>query len=331
MIRSFRAGLIGIGVSASLSGCGGSAPSTSQTEQLFQDSLGTFSYSEIHLDEWRQARSDHKQIAYAILNCRKLPIDNMSRQTFSSLFLDLAPNGDHVFRVPGSSNPAQKSDAPSPPESDANPLILTSHEQRLLSLSDAISRTRVAAAKNVGSSANSAFWLSLAALVVSGFTTLFVTLQSRGAGSQAPNPNQAPAQDHGNDGAPPGQPPAAPIGGWSRRAAFTIALLAIIFSIVGTVLTGIKQFYDPTKLVVQNGKAIQRLNSLHQAITQGLECKGDDKPSVDYSDDAPVKDWALQIENIRSTILASYGTFGSDPIPSNQPPPAPQPPKGTPP
>jgi hypothetical protein len=208
-------------------------------------------------------------------------------------------------------------------------LLLTSHEQRLLSLSDAISRTRVAAAKNVGYSANSAFWLSLAALVVSGFTTLFVTLQSRGTGSpQRPNPIEPPAEGGGGDGVPPGpQPSAAPIGGWSTRAAFIIALFAIVFSIVGTVLTGIKQFYDPTKLVVQNGKAIQRLNSLHQAITQGLECKEGDKPSVDYGGEASVKDWAQQIEIIRGTILASYGTFGNEATPPPPPPPAPQPEK----
>jgi hypothetical protein len=247
-----------------------------------------------------------------------MPIDNMSRQTFTMLYLDLGPSGDHVFKTSSSSNTTQKPDIPPLPDRDTKPLVLTSHEQRLLSLSDAIARTRVAAAKNVGSSANSAFWIGLSALIVSGFTTLFVTLQSRGVGSPSTEPDVRPAPvpeaPSGGAAPPPGGP--APTPPSERRAGrgrlSIIALLAIILSIAGTVLAGMKQFYDPTRLVIQNGRAIQNLNRLHQAVTQGFECKEGDKPVVDYVDENSVKKWTLEIETLRGSILSSYGALSEE-------------------
>ena len=69
-----------------------------QTEWIFQHYV---SHSDaLYEPEWRAARSDHRLVAYAIANCKGLyDLDRLPKNIFSTLLLDLAPNGNHVFEI----------------------------------------------------------------------------------------------------------------------------------------------------------------------------------------------------------------------------------------
>jgi hypothetical protein len=51
------------------------------------------------MSEWREARGDHKMIAYMIYTCKSNidDLEKMSRSVFNLLMLDLTPLGEHKF------------------------------------------------------------------------------------------------------------------------------------------------------------------------------------------------------------------------------------------
>jgi hypothetical protein len=364
-----KATFIVVGLSGALAGCTGQAPSTSsgpQPEEQFQQNVDRSGVPSVQLDEWRQARADHKLIAYAILSCKKMPIEAVTRRTFAMLFLDLTPDADHLVsgrrsadgQRANSSTDAQKStgtdgqksteSAPPANSTDATPLILTAQEQRVLSLSDSIARARITAASTIGGSIDKVWWLGLSALIIGGLTTLFVTLQARMGSPSLQGATQAPPPAQPNPGAPvpPAQPaataPAQDAGTSSRKEQkrswwrilspsygtwfAIVAFLAILFSIVGTVLAGVKQFYDPSRLIVQNAGVIQDLHRLHQAVTQGIECDGTaDKPGSIVYDKTQMQKWVAQIEELQINILQSYSAFAAGASPASNATPAPSP------
>ncbi|GJD52972.1 hypothetical protein OPKNFCMD_5740 [Methylobacterium crusticola] len=265
------------------------------TEALF---VGSVKGPPGDASEWWSARSDHRLIAYGIWTCKRLEggLDTLSRQAFSSLLLDLMPNGSHLFA--GDVEDAGAAPGrPVPP-----PLVLAASDQDLLSLSDSIARARLDAAEGANSNVPWVQRLGLAALVVSALATLFVTLQGKMKPVEL-------GEDRRNalEAGPVGPRMAHVL--WGTGSGFRwVAFFAIALSITGTSLTGLKQVYDPTRTLTQNTRALLDLRQLHQEIILGVRC--DDKQNAVLPDRRAAA-WARSIRRIRATIIPDYGAYAS--------------------
>jgi hypothetical protein len=351
-----------------------------QTEIIFQRYLDTS--GSLDLDEWRSARADHRVIAYLVAHCKRLAdIDTMSRETFSTLWMDLTPAGIHLFNVRDPTDGSSHSVG----TKDAGRINLAPEDIALLSLSDLISRTRMHAAAHANANVPYLRWLSIITLVVSALATLFITLQSRirpqgstnidtrrlppsapappgaagpappGAAAPAPGPAPpgaaapaagpappgaaAPAAGPAPPGAaappagePPSLPPTTPVSPAGEppsipSAAETAATRrmgiwyeffaygAIILSVAATALTGIRQFYDPSRAYSQNEHALLELRRLHTQISTGVTCKQSEavgtEPSLVIG---PIKAenvaaWAERAANLRAQIIPAFAAL----------------------
>jgi hypothetical protein len=203
-------------------------PPRVSSEWLFQQSVPDASGTSDRTDEWRAARSDHKIIAYSIARCVNVDVEAMSPETFSMLMLDLRPNGDHLWRWAADTHDTQSA--------NQQQIRINGYEGAILALSDAISRARIAAATAGGSFYPSMFWFGWITVGVSALATMVVTLRSS-MGSAAPG------------------------------LMLGIGIAAVSFSTVATVLTGAKQFWDPTNAYMRNEGALLSLKQLHQDIS----------------------------------------------------------------
>jgi hypothetical protein len=235
------------------------------------------------LAEWRATRSDHKMITDAIANCESFlsfirkreadrEIDTMPRYAFSALLLDLTPLGAHQFDaadVKVGSNAgtdpkkptADLGTAPDPGKAaDAAKFTFTAYEQAVLTLSDAIARARLAAATAADENINPMRLLGWMTVGLSAFATLLVAIK---ASMTAPPPKtNAPPTGPKTDAAPIG-----PNSGKGYRFGFyAIGILAMVVSAGVTVLTGIKQFYDPTTAYKGSEVALIQLTRLHKEV-----------------------------------------------------------------
>ena len=198
------------------------------------------------LDEWRAARGDHKIVAFAIANCLKIPdLVSIPRRDFTALMLDLRPTGEHYF-LTASAN----ADAPDRNNTASGNLQVTAYQESMLLLSDAVARARVAAAAGAAWNYPGVTQYGWYTVAVSALATLFITLKSA-MSSTTREGDTSWFRD-----------PA-----WWRNFSFgAFGILAILFSTLGTVLTSVKQFYDPTRAYLRNEVALSNLRALHQQV-----------------------------------------------------------------
>jgi hypothetical protein len=249
------------------------------TEARFQDSIADASSTTDLVNEWRAARSDHKIIAYNIARCLKLDVFSMSPDFYSMLMLDLRPNGDHSWRhSPLSRRQAMELQTQSP--------VLAKYPAAMLALSDAVSRARISAAAGAGGFYPQMWWFGWISVLVSALATMVVTLRAS-MGATA---------------------------GWLPRVA---SIFAILLSTAATVLTGAKQFWDPTNAYMRNETALLALKQLHQEIVLTfVETWDTSKCQLDDSDDAAGK---INFPQWRKTLVSlQIGTMPAPVIVPNQ-------------
>lgn len=253
-----------------------------ETEAAFVESVKNDPITDNNiLDEWRAARGEHKIIAYAIANCSKINnIDILPRNTFSALLLDLRPQGDHYFENAGD-NFALLASTNSP-----SPLSLSSYEQTMLLVSDAVARARIAAAAGAAWNYPDVTRYGWYAVFISAAATLFITLKSAMSSTQRDTPPPKWIKDPK----------------WWRNFAFSsFGILAIVFSTLSTVLTSAKQFYDPTRAYLRNEIALASLRNLHERIA--LAFVGTDGCQPDLKFHQLMSQWTEQLANLQKTII----------------------------
>ena len=109
----------------------------------------------------------------------------------------------------------------------------------------------------------------------------------------------------------------------SSSGIFAIAVIAIFLSIAGTTLQGMKQFFDPTKTLVQNTRTLLQLRRLHQEVILGLECNTPgEKGVIAYS---KMPEASERMAKLAVEIIPDYGAYANmDAVgPAPQPPPSP--------
>ncbi|WP_461320600.1 hypothetical protein [Bradyrhizobium diazoefficiens] len=284
-----------------------------QTEVFFLNGLNSQPDA---TDEWWSARSDHRLLAYAVFDCKRLPdvsLEAMPRQYFSALLLDTTPTGNHAFFTKDGEDAALAAR-----DKDTKPFVLSAADQEVLSLSDSIVRSRMAAADGANSNMPWVQRLGLTTVVISALATLFVTLQGKTRAVELTD-DEKKTLDRATV--------------WVRTkyvlvgpgSAFRwVAFLAIALSIVGTSLTGLKQVYDPTRILNQNTRALLDLRQLHQEVILSVKC--DPKENQVSVDPNKLADWRSAIRRMRATIVPGYGAYANldvggssprlDPIPN---------------
>jgi hypothetical protein len=280
-----------------------------QTEVLFLNSLKNEPASD---HEWWTARSDHRLVAHGIFHCKQpsdITADAMPREYFTALLLDLTPDGNHLFRkkeTKGSAASNPVNPATSEPESATetrkfSPLLLTGTDLDLLSLSDSIARTRIDAAASATASRPWTQWLGIATLIVSALATLFVTLQ----GKMKPPPAEAevkldPNLKWQNWGR-------VRVTLWGPGSGFRwVAFWAITLSITTTALSGLKQVYDPSRVLTQNTRALLELRQLHQDVILGFKCE--DKV---IQPPARLTLWTDAVRRLRGLVIPEYAAYAN--------------------
>jgi hypothetical protein len=280
------------------------------------------------LAEWRAARSDHKIIALAIANCTGFDnADVMPRFVFSALRLDLRPGGDHYINVRASDSktPAQPPDQAGRKANqvafnttsadvtaggaDTKRLTLTGYEQTMLVLSDVAARTRISAADGASSNYPKVNLFGWYTVLISGLATLLITLKS----SMNPRPREPDRRPFWTD-------PVA----YRNGVIVLLGIGAIVCSTAGTVLNGVKQFYDPTTAYVRNTTALVKSRQLHQEIALAfINAWNTDNCESSAANADQVKTWSNALADLQQQILKA-----AVPIPGLD---GTTPPKGTPP
>lgn len=249
-------------------------------------------------DEWSDGRADHRLIAYAVFNCKRLAgvtIDTMPRQMFTALLLDLTPNGNHVFETKDGDDAIMAAR-----DKDAPTFHLTSTDHEILSLSNSIARARLLAAGVASSNAPDVYQLGLITLIITALATLFVTLQGR---MKPVELDDAEKKDLERSS-------------FFRRVGYSlsgpgagfrlVAFFAISLSITGTSLTGLKQIYDPTRTLAQNTRALLELRQLHQKLAHGIACRDGTKELVRHK---KILEWSDAVVRIRGSMIPGYGAY----------------------
>jgi hypothetical protein len=297
-----------------------------QTEAYFINGLKS---QPATADEWWSARSDHKLLAYALLNCKhltSLALDALPRQHFSALMLDLDPNGNHVFLARDGDEAMLYSR-----DKEVTPLSLTGADQQYLSLSDSIARARLAAADGANSNVPWVMRLGLITVIVSGLATLFVTLQGKTRAVELSD-EEKQTLDSATARVRFAHAVAGPGSGFRW-----VAFMAILLSITGTALNGLKQVYDPTRTLTQNTRALLELRQLHQDVILNVGCvpngAGPGATMAGAAQKQKMTEWTGAIRRIRATILPEYGAYAaldvggaSQRIDAGSPPAPPEPP-----
>lgn len=266
------------------------------TEEEFVSNISSTSPSDTVSNEWREARADHKIIAYAIANCGHLikkfgHAENMPRQLFTLLLLDLTPLGGHEFssatalKEPASKRGPEPKIVASNAASDTedNSAELTHYEQSMLFLSDAIARARLEAAKQADSTTTKAIAFGWITVALSGLATLFVAIKA-----SMPVPKEADEKKKGY-----------------RWTFYTVGYFAMLLSATVTVLSSAKQFYDPQRTYKSSEAALLELRKLQNQVSfEFIQTWDDAKCTTDTEGNAPqLQSWAQRLANIEAVIV----------------------------
>jgi hypothetical protein len=245
-----------------------------QTEVVFTRKFSVGKDSE----EWRAVRSDHRLIVAAAFTCRKTPLpDRMSRQLFSLLLLDLTPDGGHSFEAGRYRYRDEGQDAKS--------FGMTPGEQAALAVSDTLARARLTTARIASQNVPYVWTLGVLALVISAFATFFVTMQSRITPPSKQTPRNAlkfrrelrltagKRDGTTKKSSSPDRGLTIPLPTRGDGTLYNlVAISAIVLSIAGTTLQGMKQFFDPTRALVQNTRTLLQLRQMHHDIALDIKC-----------------------------------------------------------
>jgi hypothetical protein len=167
-----------------------------------------------------------------------------------------------------------------------------------LTLSDAIARARLAAATAADENIFPMRLLGWMTVGLSAFATLLVTI--KGSMTAPPPKTNAPPTGPKTDPSPTGpKTDAAPIGPNSgkgyRFGFYAIGILAMFVSAGVTVLTGIKQFYDPTTAYKGSEVALIQLRRLHNEVARDF-LRTWDGSTMCKEGNAPDANWVKQKE-----------------------------------
>jgi hypothetical protein len=227
----------------------------------------------------------------------------MTPAVFSAFLLDLTPTGSHVLEGDYKIDDSKGSDGTtiSVSSSTNEGITINPSEIKLLSLSDSISRARLLSVAEVGGALPNAMRLWWTVLLVSGLATLFVTFQAK---MRRPPEDASPEQRKGMR--------------WANWRYEFVAFMAITLSITGTTLTALKQYYDPTRALVQNEYTLRELRKLHQEIVLTVACKEETGAGgaqaireVAAIDEKKMNDWALKMTELQRSIVPPYAATGS--------------------
>jgi hypothetical protein len=277
-------------------------PEVLGTEQEFLKSVASISTAVPVSSEWREARADHKIIAYAIANCKQVrdklsQFADMPPRWFSLLLLDLTPVGGHEFYVKKASvelaskstaddKNAKSTDADSKIKliSANNSAELTHYEQSMLFLSDAIARARLEAANQADSTTSKAIAFGWITVALSGLATLFVAIK---ASMRSPKET-----------------------GESRTYLgmfYAVGFLAMLISATVTVLSSAKQFYDPQRTYKSSEAALLELRKLQNQVSFEFIRTWDNdncRSKLDETSSATsLNKWSNKLANIEGIIV----------------------------
>ncbi len=262
------------------------------SESDFQSAvLKTFPEGEV-MSEWRAARGDHQIVALSIATCAGLgDSDSMPRNVFSSLRLDLQPNGSHFIGAQTSSTPGAKEQNAAVPQ-PRKPSSLVGDQMTMVVLSDAAARARIAAADGAASNYEGVKIFGWYTVLISGLATLFITLKSSMNPRRVRQPDEAIRWGD--------------VDTYRNAAIGFLGIAAIILSTAGTVLTGVKQFYEPTAAYARNTAALVKARQLHQDIIlafinsfSAFSCTSAN-PNPEQ-----IKGWAQTMSDLQQQILKS--------------------------
>jgi hypothetical protein len=205
------------------------AVAVAETEARFHYDIPDADSTSQLAGEWRAARSDHKIVAYAIARCLGVEdIGTMPETMFSMLMLDLRPNGDHWWNH--GADPGRAGPTTQVKKLDG-------YEAAMLAISDEVARARLAATGGAEDFFPYMLWFGWASVIVAAVATALVTLKASMSTETHPQ--------------------------WSNF----FGILAVLFSTAATVLTGAKQFWDPTNAYMRNETALLALRQLHADIS----------------------------------------------------------------
>jgi hypothetical protein len=294
---------------------------TNQTEAIFLQRVETSGESNDVLREWRAAREDHKRIAIAIANCDGIAdVDTMPRSVFSILLLDLSPSGQHQFPPISASYVASTTSDSNAPgkaavvsvkdemaiQTDVR-ISLVGYQPAMLTLSDAIARARIDAARAAHAALPGVTWLGYTAIFFTALTTLLVSLKPL-------------------------------FGGRTATQVLTVATLLV--SVSSTALTSIKTIYDPSQAYSANQQALTKLRALHREVAIvlsssyvpggcGQDAGGHASPvaeSTSTQTDPTPRDklaaWVKGLQDIEGAIAPATVVAPNSPSPQTPPAPA---------
>jgi len=242
----------------------------------------------------------------------------MTRQQFSTLLLDLRPDGGHSWvKETGEKETRDIStdvladtsktqgDTPNqtpPPTLDQLELF----DQAMLAISDSIARARLAAARGADKFFPDMIRFGWAAVIISALATMFVTLKA----SLSPNPSS----ESGTFG-----------WHWERFWIFTFGFLAIGLSTTTTILASAKQFWDPTAAYMRNEGTLVALRQLHEQIVLDFVSSVDRSchPADENTSNAKLARWINTLITLQPGTLAApvlIPVANSSPVANNSSP-----------
>ncbi len=171
-----------------------------------------------------------------------------------------------------------------------NPLLLSGYQQTMIVLSDAAARARISAADGAASNYPRLNLFGWYTVLISGLATLLITLKA------SMNPREVRK---------PGEPIKwGDIDTLRNGMIVFLGIAAIICSTAGTVLNGVKVFYDPTAAYIRNTAALVKARQLHQEIALSFIDSFDPTQCGAANLDArQVKEWSNTMADLQQQIL----------------------------
>jgi hypothetical protein len=215
--------------------------------------------------------------------------ENMPRQLFTLLLLDLTPLGGHEFSSATALKEPVSKRGPEPKivasnaasDTEDNSAEFTHYEQSMLFLSDAIARARLEAAKQADSTTTKAIAFGWITVALSGLATLFVAIKA-----SMPVPKEADGKKKGYL--------------WTF---YTVGYFEMLLSATVTVLSSAKQFYDPQRTYKSSEAALLELRKLQNQVSFEFIQTWDDAKCTTEGNAPQLQSWAQRLANIEAVIV----------------------------